>query len=191
MGKNWILSSLLFKILKSWNYDFLQAYADLVRTLGWKQLVILFQDENSLVRLQELLKLSKSFDDIKISLRQLDLHTDDYRPLLKEIKKSQETRIVIDCDFEKIDRILLQAQEIGLVDEYHAYLITNLDVERLELGNLRQNGQPINVNITGFRIVDPSVPGMDKYLKSWNSLYGNGRGKAHPLFVSILLKIGI
>ena len=88
--------------------------------------MILFQDENSLVRLQELLKLSKSFDDVKINLRQLDLHTDDYRPLLKEIKKSQETRIVIDCDFEKIDRILLQAQEIGLVDEYHAYLITNL-----------------------------------------------------------------
>ena len=34
--------------------------------------MILFQNEESLVKLQELLKLSKSFDDVKITLRQLD-----------------------------------------------------------------------------------------------------------------------
>ena len=69
--------------------------------------------------------LPKSFDDVSINLRQLDLDTDDYRPLLKEIKKAGETRIVLDCDFEKVGNILKQAEEIGLVSEYYAYLITN------------------------------------------------------------------
>ena len=38
-----------------------KAYADLVKTLGWKSLAILFQNEDSLVKLQELLKLPKTF----------------------------------------------------------------------------------------------------------------------------------
>ncbi len=50
-----------------------------MKTLDWKSLVILFEDEQSLVKLQELLKLPQTFEDIKITVRQLDLDTDDYR----------------------------------------------------------------------------------------------------------------
>ena len=155
--------------------------------MGWKSLVILFQNEDSLVRLQELLMLPKSFDDVSINLRQLDLDTDDYRPLLKEIKKAGETRIVLDCDFEKVGNILKQAEEIGLVSEYYAYLITNLDVERLELAAYKF----INVNITGFRVVDTSYQYIDDYVKGWNSKYGSGRGKAHPLYVRFTFNFGV
>ena len=66
------------------------------------------------------------------------------------------------------------------MNEYFSYLITNLDVERLELAPYKY----INVNITGFRIVDSSYPYMDEYVKGWNAKYGSGRGKAHPLFVN-------
>jgi hypothetical protein len=38
---------------------------------------------------------NSSFDGMKITMRQLYTHTDDYRPLLKEIKKSGETRIIL------------------------------------------------------------------------------------------------
>ena len=50
-----------------------------MKQLGWKSLVILFQTEDSLVKLQELLKVPQNFDDVKLTLRQLDLTTDDYR----------------------------------------------------------------------------------------------------------------
>jgi hypothetical protein len=53
-----------------------------------------------------LLKLAKTFQDVKVTMRQLTPYTDDYRPLLKEIKKSEETKIVLDCDFDKIENIL-------------------------------------------------------------------------------------
>ena len=76
--------------------------------------------------MQELIKVPQNFEDVKMTLRQLDLTTDDYRPLLKEIKKSGETRIVLDCDFDKVQDILRQADEIGLINDYHAYIITNL-----------------------------------------------------------------
>lgn len=141
--------------------------------------MILFENENSLIKLQEVLKLSQSFDDIKITLRQLDLDTDDYRPLLKEVKKSGETRIILDCEYSKVGGILKQAEEIGMINDYHSYLITNLDVERLELASFKYN----NVNITGFRIVDMANPEVGEYAKAWSGTFGNSRGKAHPLYV--------
>ena len=73
----------------------LQAYANLVDNLGWKSLVILYENEDSLVKLQEVLKLPISFDSVKITMRQLYTNTDDFRPLLKEIKRSGETRIIL------------------------------------------------------------------------------------------------
>ena len=57
--------------------------------------MILYENEDSLVKLQEVLKLPTSFDSIKITMRQLYTNTDDFRPLLKEIKRSGETRIIL------------------------------------------------------------------------------------------------
>ena len=82
----------------------------------------MYETEDGLVKIQELLKLPRTFADIKITLRQLTPGTDDYRPLLKEIKKSEETRIVLDCDFDKIALIFAQANEVGLLTDYHNYL---------------------------------------------------------------------
>ena len=36
-----------------------------------------------------------------------------------------------DCPFNKIDSILRQADEIGLISDYHNYLITNMVKARL------------------------------------------------------------
>ena len=99
-----------------------KAFADFVRDIGWKSFIILYETEDGLVKMQELLKLPKTFADVKITLRQLTPGTDDYRPLLKEIKKSEITRIVLDCDYDKIAMILAQADEVGLLTDYHNYL---------------------------------------------------------------------
>ena len=46
--------------------------------------------------------------------------------MLKEVKKSAETRIILDCAFDKIESVLRQANEIGMITDYHAYMITSL-----------------------------------------------------------------
>ena len=89
-------------------------------------MVVIYENEESLVRLQELLKFPRRHDSVKMTLRQLDPMSDDYRPMLKEIKKSPDTNIVLDCAFEKIENVLRQADEIGLVNDYYSYFITSL-----------------------------------------------------------------
>jgi len=49
-----------------------------------------------------------------------------YRPLLKQIKNSAESHIVLDCSTDRIYDVLKQAQQIGMMSDYHSYLITSL-----------------------------------------------------------------
>merc|ERR1719150_1450363 len=154
-----------------------KAFADFVKDVGWKSFIVLYETEDGLVKIQELLKLPRTFADIKITLRQLTPGTDDYRPLLKEVKKSEETRIVLDCDFDKIETILQQAYEIDLLTDYHNYLVTSLDLDKI---NLEQFGHT-NANITGFRLVDPGSEEAQLYMKEFPN---RGQGRLHPLFSS-------
>jgi len=152
-----------------------KAFADFVRDIGWKSLIVLYETEDGLVKIQELLKLPKTFTELKISLKQLTPGTDDYRPLLKEIKKSEETRIVLDCDFDKISSILAQANEVGLLTDYHNYLVTSLDIDKINLDSYVMN----NVNITGFRLIDPESWPVQQYLKKFPN---SGEGKENYLY---------
>ena len=99
----------------------------MIRTLNWKQFVIVYENEESLVRLQEVAKLPKGFDsELRVSFRQLNTDSSDYRPLLKQIKEEGIMRIVLDCTFEKIESVLAQALEIGMITDYHSYIINSL-----------------------------------------------------------------
>ncbi|RVE50834.1 hypothetical protein evm_004583 [Chilo suppressalis] len=99
-----------------------RAYVDLVRAWGWKSFTIVYENSDGLVRLQELLK-AHGPSELPVSVRQLpDSH--DYRPLLKQIKNSAESHIVLDCATDRIRDVLQQAQQIGMMSDYHSYLIT-------------------------------------------------------------------
>ena len=53
-----------------------QAYLSLIESYGWKSFTILYQDNEGLVRLQELLK-SPTKSDIKIVVRKLNFLDND------------------------------------------------------------------------------------------------------------------
>lgn len=45
---------------------------------------------------------------------------------MKDVKKSGEVHIVLDCATEKIQGVLKQAQQVGMMTTYHNYIITSL-----------------------------------------------------------------
>ncbi|KAH1017767.1 hypothetical protein HUJ05_008364 [Dendroctonus ponderosae] len=101
-----------------------RAYVDLVKAWGWKSFTIIYENNEGLVRLQELLKAHGPYE-FPITVRQLG-EGNDYRPLLKQIKNSAESHIVLDCSTPRIYDVLKQAQQIGMMSDYHSYLITSL-----------------------------------------------------------------
>lgn len=92
-----------------------------------------------------------------------------FRPLLKQIKNSAESHIVLDCTTEKIYQVLKQAQQIGMMSDYHSYLITSLDLHTVDLDEFKYGG----TNITAFRLVDPEKPELQQVIKEWT--YGESR----------------
>ena len=54
---------------------------------------------------------------------------------MKEIKQLGEIHIVLDCQIEKIQSVLKDAQAVGLMTSYHNYLITTLVGDMLVLGH--------------------------------------------------------
>ncbi|XP_074099238.1 kainate-type ionotropic glutamate receptor subunit 1D isoform X7 [Cotesia typhae] len=144
-----------------------KAYVDLVKAWGWKSFTIIYENNEGLVRLQELLK-AHGPSEFPIAVRQLG-ETDDYRPLLKQIKNSAESHIVLDCSTERIHEVLKQAQQIGMMSDYHSYLITSLDLHSVDLEEFKYGG----TNITAFRLVDPEKPEIQKVVQDW--IYGEQR----------------
>ena len=105
--------------------------------------------------------------NIKIGLRKISVGEDEnIKDVLLEVKQSGVTHIVLDCDQENIGKVLIKAQEVGLVNAYHSFLITSLDLHLVDLEGFKDSG----VNITSLRLVDPMLPKMIDTVKAWEKV---------------------
>ena len=146
-----------------------KAYKAMVESFDWKTLTVLYQDDLSLIRLQELL-MSPLDSDAKIVLRKLDFSEGaDNGKILSEVKHSGAMHMLLDCDLDKIREVLSKAEEVGLVTAYHSFLITSLDLHLVDLENFKESG----VNITALRLVDPRSPNMIAAFKAEKRVCAN------------------
>lgn len=72
---------------------------------------------------------------------------------------------MLDCSTEKIYEVLKQAQQIGMMSDYHSYLITSLDLHTVNLEPFQYGG----TNITAFRLVDPDNGLVRQTVKNWTA----------------------
>nr|XP_038965556.1 glutamate receptor ionotropic, kainate 3 isoform X1 [Rattus norvegicus] len=120
-------------------------------------------EENSLIRLQELI-MAPSRYNIRLKIRQLPIDSDDSRPLLKEMKRGREFRIIFDCSHTMAAQILKQAMAMGMMTEYYHFIFTTLDLYALDLEPYRYSG----VNLTGFRILNVDNPHVSAIVEKWS-----------------------
>nr|XP_014354085.1 PREDICTED: glutamate receptor ionotropic, kainate 3 isoform X1 [Latimeria chalumnae]XP_014354089.1 PREDICTED: glutamate receptor ionotropic, kainate 3 isoform X1 [Latimeria chalumnae] len=138
------------------------AILDLVQFLKWKSATVVYDDSTGLIRLQELI-MAPSRYNIRLKIRQLPLDTNDVRPLLKEMKKGREFRIIFDCSLPIAAEILRQAMAMGMVTEYYHFIFTTLDLHALDLKPYRFSG----INMTGFRIMNLDNPQVASVNDKW------------------------
>ncbi|XP_076135583.1 glutamate receptor ionotropic, kainate 3 [Alosa pseudoharengus] len=139
------------------------AILDLVQFLRWKTATVVYDDSTGLIRLQELI-MAPSRYNIRLKIRQLPLDNTDTRPLLKEMKRGREFRIIFDCSHAMAAQILKQAQMMGMMTEYYHYIFTTLDLMAIDLEPYRFCG----VNMTGFRILNVDNPQVASIVEKWS-----------------------
>lgn len=100
-----------------------------------------------------------------ITVRQLDLGlpNNNYRSVLRRVKLAQDIHIVLDCSAKILPEVLKQAQQVGLMTDYHQFIITNLDLHTLDL----EPYQYSSTNITGIRLYDPEDLRVQQITEYW------------------------
>lgn len=119
-----------------------QAFADLVESRNWKSFALVYDVNEELIKLKDLLRVNS----VKLLIRQLPSSIDGYRKMFKDIKKSGEINLVLAVGLEKVNDIMESAQEVGLMTDYNHYMIANLDLHHLDLSNFT------HVNISGMSL---------------------------------------
>ncbi|XP_055683998.1 glutamate receptor ionotropic, kainate 2-like [Lutzomyia longipalpis] len=138
-----------------------RALADLLADYSWKSFTIIYEKDEGLMRLKDVLQIHGP-QDSPITVRQLG-DDPDYRPLLKEIQTSGETNIVLDCEPDKILDILRQAQEVKLMEDYQSYVITSLNTHTIDFEELKF----VRSNITSLRLIDPKSFELRNAVHDW------------------------
>lgn len=151
------------------------AYRHLVEAQRWKQFTIIYEKPQALVRLRSLLQLSSSSaQPIPVSLRRLADNRDP-RPLLREIAKAGENNIVLDLTAPRLADVLRHAQKIGIITEYHNYVVTTLDLHTIDLSDFQNS----RTNLSAFQLLNRDMWEQD--IGAMREAYA--RTGIYPLFL--------
>ncbi|KAG1665520.1 Glutamate receptor ionotropic, kainate 2 [Nymphon striatum] len=136
---------------------------DLIRYKGWKKFTFIYEQNDAPLRMRNVLE-SGGQEGWKIEFRDLQ---SGYRSVLKELKRTAVTNVLLDCPVECIIPFLKQAQQLGVLTDYHNLIIVNLDFHTLPMGSFRY-GQ---TNITGFRIIRENSPHVNTFVRHMTRHY--------------------
>lgn len=151
---------------------FSRALADLIEDYGWNSFTVIYEDNYGLMRLHDVLQYHDTGNG-PIMVRQID-ENEDQMPMLKEIAKYGETRIILECSLDRVVSILMQAKKVKLLEEYQNYIITTIDAHTLDFSEIEGN----RANITTYRIIDPGSVDAETAVHDWTqdaSRRGEGR----------------
>ncbi|VVD05446.1 unnamed protein product [Leptidea sinapis] len=139
-----------------------QAVASFVKDSDWDTYTLLYDDDEGLIRYQEVLK--NADPDSKWLVKRLK-QGEDNRQLLKSLKASGYTRVILDCAADRVLDYLRQAHEVKFFEDYMSYVLMSLDAHTLDLQELRYGLS----NVTCFRIFDHSDSRTKSYLADWKT----------------------
>ncbi|KAK9882219.1 hypothetical protein WA026_019733 [Henosepilachna vigintioctopunctata] len=127
-----------------------KAYLDFVRVWNWKRFAILYDNDESLKRINDILQLTL-YREYNIIVRRLDQYnTGNYRNVLRELADHDMTNFFIDCRLGFLQDLLQQFLQAGLVNKRYHFFIDHLDAHVLDLWYLRYS----QANITSVRLVN-------------------------------------
>lgn len=152
------------------------AFRNLIDYWKWTQFTVIYEDNDGLIRLQEVLKVS-NLPETKVTVRKINDNPESYISLFKDLKERGEYRIIIDCHVSRVGIIMEKALQVNAVSEYFHYLFTTLDLGLVELEQFKHAG----ANITGMRLVDPERPLVTAVTGEWKYEMFSSSSRTSPL----------
>ncbi|XP_034489043.1 glutamate receptor ionotropic, kainate 2, partial [Drosophila innubila] len=131
--------------------DISHALYDIINNFEWSRFIFCYESSEYLTILDHLVTLYGTKSPV-IKVMRYDLNLNgNYKSVLRRIRKSEDSRIVVVGSTEGVAELLRQAQQVGIMNEDYTYLVGNLDLHTYELEEYKYS----EVNITGIRMFDP------------------------------------
>lgn len=146
-----------------------QAFRDLINFLNWTKIAIVYDDEEGLLLVQNLMKMSKT----DFYVRQVDQHT--HRQVMREIKDKHIFNIIVDVHPRNINGFFRSILQLQMNDFRYHFLFTTFDLETFDLEDFKYN----SVNITSFRIVDDENHRVVNVLREMERFQRVGQNMLH------------
>ena len=115
------------------SFKLMIAICDLIDHYKWKFVTILYQDSTGIGRIKQLLSIRYlNQNSIRLQLRKLDVDVDKWMHLLKDVKLSASSHLIIDVETKYFQYFLDQAEEVGLMTTYYHLIVTSSDLSVLD-----------------------------------------------------------
>lgn len=99
---------------------FSSAITEAIRNFEWRKFGIIYDSDDSLIRLNDALQLYQT------GYKAVSVHrfpgTDMVKPFLKDIARTMQNRIIIDCSIENTIEIIKQGLEVKMMGEYMVWI---------------------------------------------------------------------
>ncbi|KAH3842121.1 hypothetical protein DPMN_115609, partial [Dreissena polymorpha] len=150
-----------------------KALVDLIIHFGWRNYHYVYDSEEGLYRMQELVRtFEKKRYLVTVRMRRLqdiDNAHEDLRALDKQADDDNIPNKYILLDLSKEShyyKIMKQIREVGMNKHGYHYIMGTMDFLNLNMERYRYGG----VNITGFQLVNYSSTFVQNFLKLWRGL---------------------
>jgi hypothetical protein len=115
-------------------YKLMKAIIDLIDHYKWEYVTILYSESSGLDRIEDLIRLPrKSLNDNKLRLqvRQLSSDIEKWIYVIKDVKLSGSSHIIVDIPTKYLSTFISQAEEVGLMTSYFHFMFTSMDLSIL------------------------------------------------------------
>ncbi|XP_023938052.2 glutamate receptor 4-like [Bicyclus anynana] len=112
-----------------------KAYATLIKKLQWDKFTILYEDESSFVRLQEVIN-TWPYNSDQILFRQLHPDKDNLETFKYIFKVVHMSYHVLDCDVKNIMKYMHEIVKVENSTQYQSFILTALDAYTVKLDEI-------------------------------------------------------
>nr|XP_018906951.1 PREDICTED: glutamate receptor 1-like [Bemisia tabaci] len=152
--------------------DYHQAIIDVIKHYGWRHIAYLYDSHDGLLRLQQIYQgLQPGSELFRVDVvRRISNVSQalDFIHALEVIDRWSHKYIVLDCSTTMAKEIVVaHVRNITLGKRIYHYLLSGLVMDDQWENEVKEYGA---INITGFRIVDPSRKYVQDFLRGWHQL---------------------
>ncbi|XP_034036922.1 glutamate receptor 1a isoform X4 [Thalassophryne amazonica] len=139
------------------------ALVGVIEHYSWTKFVYMYSSESGLSVLQKVLDTAAERKWLVTSVNMESMTEASFLKVFQDLDKRKEGQIIIDCETEKLTRILKLIVEHGKNAKSYHYILADLGFLDIDLTDLRKGG----ANITGFQLVNNSEPSVSRVVQQW------------------------